>query len=98
MPTFYLILINCNIHGLCLLSYEVVYRMDLSVESCKYRLCQIDKTVKILENVAFSGSQYFKSIYLLQARNVSIVDIVSTSYRLCQYFIISLNIGQKTRN
>ena len=51
--------------------------MDLSVESCKYRLCQIDKTVKIFENVAFSGSHYFKSIYLLQARNISILDIVS---------------------
>ena len=34
--------------------------MDLSVESCKYRLCQIDKTVKILENVAFSESHFLK--------------------------------------
>ena len=65
--------------------------MDLSVESCKYRLCQIDKNVKIIENDAFSGSHYFKSIYLLQARNISILDIVSTSYSLCQSFIISLN-------
>ena len=71
--------------------------MDLSVESCKYRLCQIDKTVKICKNVAFSGSQFLKSIYLLQARNVSILDIVSTSYSLCKSFVISLNIGQKTR-
>ena len=71
--------------------------MDLSVESSKYRLCQIDKNVKIIENDAFSGSHYFKSIYLLQARNISILDIVSTSYSLCQSFIISLNIGQKTR-
>ena len=30
--------------------------MDLYVESCKYRPCQIDKIVKIFENVAFSGS------------------------------------------
>ena len=71
--------------------------MELSVESCKYRMCQIDKIVKIFENVAFSGSHYFKSIYLLQARNISILDIVSTTYSLCQSFIISLNIGQKTR-
>ena len=34
--------------------------MDLSVESYKYRLRQIDKTVKILENVAFSGSHFLK--------------------------------------
>ena len=71
--------------------------MDSSVESCKYRLCQIDKTVKIFENVAFSGSHFLKSIYLLQARNMSILDIVSTSYNLCQSLIISLNIGQKTK-
>ena len=69
--------------------------MDLSVESCKHRLCQIDKTVKIFENVAFLASHFFKSIYLLQARNISLLDIVSTSYSLCQAFIISLNIGQK---
>ena len=36
--------------------------MDLSVEACKHRLCQIDKTDKIFENVAFSGS-YFLKIY-----------------------------------
>ena len=41
-------------------SYEVVYRMDLSVESCKHRLCQIHKTVKIFENVAFLASHFFK--------------------------------------
>ena len=34
--------------------------MDLYVESCKYRPCQIDKTVKIFENVAFSGSHLLK--------------------------------------
>ena len=34
--------------------------MDLSVESCNYRLCQIDKIVKIFENVAFSGSHFLK--------------------------------------
>ena len=62
--------------------------MELSVESCKYRLCQIDKTVKIFKNVAFSGSHYFKSIYLLQARNIYILDIVSTTYSLYQSFII----------
>ena len=71
--------------------------MDLSVESCKYRLCQIDKTVKIFKNVEFSLSHFLKSIYLLQAQYVSILDIVSTSYSLCQSFVISLNIGQKTR-
>ena len=60
--------------------------MDLSVESRKYRLCQIDKTVKIFENVAFSGSHYFKSIYLLQARNISILDIVSTTYSFLPVF------------
>ena len=38
--------------------------MDLSVEFCKYRLCQIDKTVKIFKNVAFSGSQFLKSIII----------------------------------
>ena len=69
--------------------------MDLSLESCKYLLRQIDKTVKIFENVAFSGSQFFKSIYLLQARNISILDSVSTSYSLCQSFIISLNMARK---
>ena len=58
-PHFNLILINCSVHGLYLLSSEVVYRMDLSVRSCKYRLCQIDKSVKIFENVAFSGSHVF---------------------------------------
>ena len=35
--------------------------MDLSVESCKYVLCQIVKTVKIFENVAFSGSHFLKA-------------------------------------
>ena len=60
--------------------------MDLSVESCKYRLCQIDKTVKIFENVACSGSHFFKRIYLLQAGNISILDIVSTTYSLCLFF------------
>ena len=34
--------------------------MDLSLKSCKYRLCQIDKTVKISDNVAFSRSHFFK--------------------------------------
>ena len=38
--------------------------MDLSVESCKYRLCQIEKTVKIFENVAFLESHFKKSIYI----------------------------------
>ena len=71
--------------------------MDLSVESCKYRLFQIDKNVKIFENVAFSGSHFLKSVYLLHARNISILDIVSTSYSLFQSFIISLNVVQKTR-
>ena len=60
--------------------------MDLSLESCKYRLCQIDKTVKIFENAIFSGEVIFKSIYLLQARNISILDIVSISYSLCHSF------------
>ena len=45
---------------------------------------QIDKTVKIFENVAFSGEVFFKSIYLLQARNI--LDIVSASYSLCHSF------------
>ena len=31
-------------------AYICEVRMDLSVESCTYRLCQIDKTVKIFEN------------------------------------------------
>ena len=56
--------------------------MDLSVESCKYRLCQIDKTVKIFENVAFSGSHFLK----VQVRNISLLHNVSTSYSLCQSF------------
>ena len=62
--------------------------MDLFLESCKYRLCQIEKkTVKIFENVAFSGSHFLKVyIQLLQARNMSILDIVSTSYSLCHSF------------
>ena len=97
MPAFYLILINCNVHGLCLLSNEVVYRMDLSVESCKYRLCQIDKTVKIFDNVAFSGSHFLKIYIYCKLETYLFLDIVRTSYRLCQSFIISLNIGQKTR-
>ena len=75
----------------------------LFIECIVFRVLQaptvsnrIDKTVKIFENVAFLASHFFKSIYLLQARNISILDIVSTSYSLCQFFIISLNIGQKT--
>ena len=72
--------------------------MDLSVESCKYRLCQIAKTVKIFENVTFSGSHYFKSIYLLQARNISILDIVSSAYSLCQSFIISSQVNHRPEN
>ena len=60
---------------ICLSSYEVVYRMDLSVESCKHRLCQIHKTVKIFENVAFLAGHFFKSIYLLQARNISFLTL-----------------------
>ena len=72
--------------------------MDLSVESCKYRLCQIEKNVKIFENVAFLESHLKKSIYILQARNISVLDTVFTIGSLCQSFIISLNIVQKTRN
>ena len=36
--------------------------MDLYVESCKCRPCQIDKTVQIFENehIAFSGSHILK--------------------------------------
>ena len=34
--------------------------MDLSLESCKYRICQIDKTVKIFDNVAFSLCHFLK--------------------------------------
>ena len=97
MPTFYLILINCNVHGLCLLSYKVVYRMDLSVESCEYRLCQIDKTVKIFENVAFSESHFLKVYIYCKLETFLFLDIVPTCYKLCQSFIILLNIGQKTR-
>ena len=34
--------------------------MDLSLESCKYRLCQIDKTIKSFDNVAFSRGHFLK--------------------------------------
>ena len=70
MPTFYSILINCNVHGLCLKSYEAVHRVDLSVESCKYRLCQIDKTVKIFENVVFSGGHFLKYIFTASSKHI----------------------------
>ena len=70
--------------------------MDLSLESCKYQLCQIDKTVKIFEKCCIFGKSFLKYIYLLQARNIfltlSLLVIVYASH-----FIISLNTGQKTR-
>ena len=53
--------------------------MDFSLDSCKYRLSQIDKTGLIFKNIALR-------IHLLQARNISILDIVSTSYSLCHFF------------
>ena len=52
-------------------------------------------TSGVFETTVFEIGQV-ACIYLLQARNISILDIVSTSYSLCQSFIISLNIGQKT--
>ena len=65
--------------------------MDLSLEPYKYRISQIDKTVKLC------AKSFLKvRIYLLRARYICILDIVSTSYSLCQYFTISLNIGQET--
>ena len=59
--------------------------MDLSVESCKYRLCQIDKTVKIFENVAFSGSHFLK-VYIYCKFETYLFFTMSPSYSLCQSF------------
>ena len=61
--------------------------MNLSLESCKYRLCQIDKTDKIFDNVAFLRSHFLKEYFILP---LSLLVIVYASL-----FIISLNIGQK---
>ena len=60
--------------------------MGLSLESCKYRLCQIDKPIKIFENVAFSGSHFLKVYIYCKLETVSILDIVSTCYSLCHSF------------
>ena len=71
--------------------------MDLSLESCKYRLCQIDKTVKIFENVTFSGS-HFSKVYIyckLETYLFLTLSLLVIVYAIL--FIISLNIGQKTR-
>ena len=75
----------------------VKFRGFLSNEFVSRVLQQIDKTVtcKIFDNVAFSQS-HFKSIYLLQARNIFILDIVSAIVVIVYAsFIISLNIGKK---
>ena len=64
--------------------------MDLSLESCKYRLCQIDKTVKIFEYVAVSQSYCKLKTYLFL--KLSLLIVVNASR-----FIISLNIDQNTR-
>ena len=56
--------------------------MDLSLDSCNYRLCQIDKTVKIFENVAFSGSHFLKVYIYCKLETY----LVSTNYSLCHSF------------
>ena len=71
--------------------------MDLSLESCKYRLCQIEKTVKIFKNVAISGSHFLKVYIYCKLETyifltLSLIVIVNAIL-----FIILLNIGQKTR-
>ena len=71
--------------------------MDLSLESCEYRLCQIDKTVKIFDNVAFSRGRFLK-VYIYCKLETFLFWTVSLLVILyASLFIISLNIGQKTR-
>ena len=59
--------------------------MDLSLEPCKDRLCHVDKTVKIFENVAFSGSHFLK-VYIYCKREtylfltLSLLVIVYASF------------------
>ena len=71
--------------------------MDLSVESFKCILCQIDKTVMIFENVAFSES-HFLIVYIYCKLETYIFLTLSLPFIVnASLFIISLNIGQKTR-
>ena len=71
--------------------------MDMSVESCKYRLCQTDKTVKIFENVAFSESHFIKVYIYCKLETYLFLTMSLLVIVYASLFIISLNIGQKTR-
>ena len=67
--------------------------MDLSLESCKYRLGQIEKTVKIFEYAAFSGSHFLK-VYIyckLETYLFLALSLLVIVYAIL--YIISLNIG-----
>ena len=67
--------------------------MNLSQESCKYRLCQINKSV------AFSRSHFFrgKSKIFTASSKHFIIDIVSTSYSLCQSFYYFVKLQQENK-
>ena len=71
--------------------------MDLFLDSCKYRLCQIDKTVKIFENVAFSGRHFLKVYIYCKLETYLFLKLSLLVIVYASLFIISLNIGQKTR-
>ena len=71
--------------------------MDSSLESCNYLLCQIGKTVKIFENVAFSGSQFLKVYIYCKLETYLFLTLSLLIINYASLFIISLNIGQKTR-
>ena len=71
--------------------------MNLSLDSCKYRLCQIDKTVKIFDDVAFSRSYFLKYISSLKIFYSLFLALSILAIDYASIFIISLNIGQNTR-
>ena len=67
--------------------------MDLSVDSFKYRLCQIDKTVKILENVAFSESHFLKvcincklETYIFLTLSLTVIVYASFFYHFVKHW------------
>ena len=69
--------------------------MDLSLYSCKYRLCQTDKTDKIFENVAFSGS-HFLSHLLIAGCNIGVQISVRPSVRSSVRSSVGLSVCPST--
>ena len=54
--------------------------MDLSLESCIYRLCQIDKTFKIFDNVTFFRKSFLEVYIYCMLETFLFLTLFSTSY------------------